>query len=109
MNAQINRVSLFIYTVTGALALTAWIGGAFFLAAVILILGTGVVRAQPTMGGRQLVLRGTPVMLMLGVMFVSASGMVFAVDQVSAFLAPETPTNCEAPADQNYDFAASVH
>lgn len=106
MNAQLDRVTFITYASALTLAFAAWSIGAYFLTVVVILSGAGIAMAKPCVRERRLVLNGTPVVLMLAVMFISASGMVFAVDQMNALLddqdAVEAPaTECDSVAADN--------
>ena len=79
-----------------ALAVVLWQVGLYFGAMILLLVTAGVAIARPSVRDRQLKLDGTPVLLMFAVMFVAASGMVYAVETVGALLQPDSETECEA-------------
>ena len=88
MNVQFDGTTVVTQGIAGSAGILAWNTGFFFVAALCLLVGTGIAMAKPRLVNRRLVLNGTPVMLMLAIMFVSASGMVIAFDQVSDLVAP---------------------
>lgn len=78
----------YLFAIGAGIAL--WSIGYYFTAALVLLTSAGVALAQPCMresdkGVRQLALNGSPVLLMLCIMFVAASGMTGAVNQVAGF------------------------
>lgn len=94
MNVQIDGTTVVTQGIAGSAGVVAWSTGFFFVAALCLLVGAGIAMAKPQLVNRRLVLNGTPVMLMLAIMFVSASGMVIAVDQVSDLFAPLETAEC---------------
>ena len=80
-------------------AIALWSIQYYFTAALVFLTTAGVGLAQPCMrtqpdGARQLAMKGSPVLLMLCIMFVAASGMTGAVNQVAGFLAVDAQ-ECE--------------
>lgn len=87
----------YIFAIGAGIAL--WSIGYYFTAALVFLTSAGVALAQPCMrtsdqGARQLALNGSPVLLMLCIMFVAASGMTGAVNQVAGFFGADAPV-CE--------------
>ncbi len=96
MNSQIlNRKNASLAAVS-ALAVILWQAGLYFGAMILLLVTAGIAMARPCIRNERLALDGTPVLLMFAVMFVAASGMVFAVDQVSALFESGADTECTA-------------
>ena len=77
-------------------AVVLWQYEQHFAAMILLLVTAGVAMARPRIEDRRLTLAGTPVLLMFAVMFVAASGMVYAVDQVGALFDSDDTTQCTA-------------
>ena len=100
MNSQIlNRKNASLAAVS-ALAVILWQVGLYFGAMILLLVTAGIAMARPCIRDHRLALDGTPVLLMFAVMFVAASGMVFAVDQVSALFDSGDAAECTAEMPQ---------
>ncbi|MEM7611379.1 MAG: hypothetical protein AAF270_06865 [Pseudomonadota bacterium] len=84
------------YLTTAIAGLMFWQAGWFLAALITLLLGVGIATAQPCIERSKLRLRGTPVLLMFAVMFVSASGMTFAIDSVASLFEPPADEKCVA-------------
>ena len=88
MNAERNWFTVITYAVAFVIATVLWRADLYLGAIITLLIGGGLAMARPTLEDQRVVLRGTPIVLMFAVMLTSASGMVYAVDQVSALWAP---------------------
>lgn len=96
MNSQIFTTRNLSITAISALAVVMWQTGLYFGAMILLLVTAGVAIARPTIRDQRLILDGTPVLLMFAVMFVAASGMVYAVETVGALFEADTSTECTA-------------
>lgn len=94
MNSQILTAKNASLAAVSALAVALWQVGFYFGAMILLLVTAGIAMARPCIRDQRLILDGTPVLLMFAVMFVSASGMVFAVDQVSALFDSSSDPKC---------------
>ena len=94
MNSQIFTVRNFSLTAISALAVVICQSGLYFGAMILLLVTAGVAIARPSIRDQRLMLDGTPVLLMFAVMFVAASGMVYAVETVGELFERDTGTEC---------------
>lgn len=98
MNSQIFTVRNVSLVTISALAVVLWQSEFYFGAMILMLVTAGVAMARPSIRDHRLILDGTPVLLLFAVMFVAASGMVFAVEQVGALFERDTATECSADA-----------
>ncbi|MEL6447554.1 MAG: hypothetical protein AAFQ62_06355 [Pseudomonadota bacterium] len=96
MNSQIFTVRNFSLTAISALAVVLWQTGLYFGAMILLLVTAGIAIARPSIRDQRLILDGTPVLLMFAVMFVAASGMVYAVETVGGLFESDASTECTA-------------
>ncbi len=82
------------YALTALTALIFWQMDMYIVATICLLIGSGVAVARPHVEDARLILDGTPVLLLFAVMFISASSMVVAVDQVTAFFDKPASSSC---------------
>ena len=86
-----------VYAVSAVMATALWLLGMYVPAAILLLLGGGLLVARPHFDDARLILDGTPVLLLFAVMFIAASGMVVAVDRIGAlFDSPAESDRCGA-------------
>ena len=96
MNSQIVTARNLSFAAIGALTVVLWESQFYFAAMILLLVAAGVAMARPSIRDHRLMLDGTPVLLLFAVMFVAASGMVYAVEQVGALFERDTATECTA-------------
>lgn len=94
----VGNVKIRSFALLGAgcvLALGLWIQGFFLGALLVLLIGGGIAMAKPELQSGKVVCKGTPVVAMFAIMLASASGMTFAIDQVTEMFAPHAQETAE--------------